>query len=163
MGGVFEVLALERNEPLIPAHVGTLVDGHGEMAAAEQLARVSGVGGDGGGNPFGVKARAGAHLAGRCEIDDEHAHRSVALRLQDETALELERGTQHDGEHDGLAQELGHRERIVVAAQDGIDRRPQPHNAAAQVECAHFKRQDGVIGTGSRRLPNRDVHSGIVH
>ena len=36
--GGFEIAALERDQPLIAAHVGALIDGHGEMAAAEQLA-----------------------------------------------------------------------------------------------------------------------------
>ena len=37
--GVFERAALERDHALVAAHVGALVDGHGEMAVAEQIAR----------------------------------------------------------------------------------------------------------------------------
>ena len=61
--GLFEVVALERNKPLIAAHVGALIDGHGEVAVAEQLAGLGLAGGDGRGDPIGVEARAGAHLA----------------------------------------------------------------------------------------------------
>jgi hypothetical protein len=35
-----------------------------------------------------------------------------------------------------------------VAAENDIDRRSEPDNAAAQIERAYFKRQDGVIETG---------------
>ena len=75
-------------------------------------------------------------LLGRGEIDHEHAHRPVALRLQDETAFEFERRAKHDREHDRLAEQLGDRQRVIVVAQDGIDRRPEPHDAAAQIERA---------------------------
>src|SRR5580704_13382188 len=40
MRGLFEAAAFERHKPLITAHFAALVDGHGEMAAAEQLARL---------------------------------------------------------------------------------------------------------------------------
>ena len=59
--------------------------------------------------------------------------------------------------------ELGDRQRIVVAAQDGIDRRPEPHDAAAQIERADLERQDGVVDAGLRRRPNRNGQIGIVH
>ena len=38
--GVFQAAAVERNQTLVAAHVGALVDGHGEMAAAEQRAGI---------------------------------------------------------------------------------------------------------------------------
>ena len=38
--GPFKVAALERNQALIPAHLGTLIDGHGQMPVAEQAFRV---------------------------------------------------------------------------------------------------------------------------
>ena len=40
MRGVFERAAVERDQALIAAHVGALVDGHGEMALAEQRAGI---------------------------------------------------------------------------------------------------------------------------
>jgi len=107
--------------------------------------------------------RAGAHPAGRGEIDHQHTHRPVALGLQNETALELQGGAQHDGEHDGFAKKLGDRQRVVVAAEDGIDRRSEPYDAAAQIERADLERQDRIIDAGLRRRPNRDGQIGIVH
>ena len=38
MRGVFQIAAFERDQALIAAHVGALVDGHGEVALAEQRA-----------------------------------------------------------------------------------------------------------------------------
>ena len=63
--GVLEVAALERDQALVAAHVGALVDGHGEMAVAEQRAGVGLARRDRGGDALLVEARAGAHLAGR--------------------------------------------------------------------------------------------------
>ena len=56
--GVFEVVAFERHQSLIAAHVGTLVDGHGEMAVAEQLAGRGLARGDRRCDAVGVKPRA---------------------------------------------------------------------------------------------------------
>ena len=83
-----------------------------------------------------VEARAGAHLAGAAEIDHQHADRPVGLGLQDEAALDLQRRAEQHGQRDGLAEQLGDRRRIVVAREDLVDRRPEPHDAAAQVEGA---------------------------
>ena len=66
MRGVLEAAAVERDQALVAAHVGALVDGHGEMAVAEQRAGVGLAGRDRGGDARRVEARAGAHLAGRC-------------------------------------------------------------------------------------------------
>ena len=151
------------NKSLVAAHIRTLIDGHGEMAAAEQLSRLVLAGGDGGSDALGVKARASAHFAGRGEIDHQHADRAVALGLQNEPAFEFERGAEHDSQHDRLAQELGDRQRIVVAAQDGVDCRPKPDDAAAQIERTDFERQDRVVDAGLRRRPNRNGQIGIVH
>ena len=149
--GLLEIAAFERDKPLVAAHLRTLVDGHGEMAVTEQLAGRCGVGGDRRGDALGIEAGAGPHLARRGEIDHQHAHRSVALGLQDEAAIEFERGAQHDREHDRLAEQLCHRRRIIVAPQDGVDRRPEPHDAAAQIERLDRKRQDGVVEPRLRR------------
>ena len=135
MRGVFQRAAFERDQALVAARVGALVDGHGEMAVAEQRAGRGLAGLDGAGHPRRVEARAGAHRAGAAEIDHQHADRAVGLGLQDEAAVDLQRRAEHDGEHDGLAQQLGHRLRIIVAGQNLVHHRPEPHHAAAQVEA----------------------------
>ena len=70
---------------------------------------------------------------------------------------------QHHCQHDGLAEKLRHRRRVIVAGQDGIDRGAQPHDAAAQVEGLHRKRQDGVVAAGLLGLADGNGEFGIVH
>ena len=84
MRGVFQCAAVERHQALIAAHVGALIDGHGEMALAEQLAGCFAFR-DRRGDALLIEPRASAHLVGRGEIDHQHADRTVALGLQDET------------------------------------------------------------------------------
>ena len=161
--GVFERAAVERDQSLVAAGVGPLVDGHGEVAFAEQGAAVGRVVGDRRRDARLVETRAGAHLAGRGEVHHQHAHRAVALRLQDEAALDLERRAEHDGEHHRLAQELGDRRRIGVLLQDLVHHRPEPHHAAAQIELGHFERHHGVVGGGGRRRAGGDFDIRCVH
>ena len=172
MRGVFQRAAVERHQALVAVHVGALVDGHGEMALAEQRAAVRLARSDRRGDTVLVEAGAGAHLVGRGEIDHQHAHWAVALRLQNEAAVDLQRCAEHDGEHHRLAQELGHRIRIGMTFENLVDERPQPHHAAAQIEAAHLEGHDGVVGRGRRRRArgNFDVgaalpfgHDGFGH
>ena len=86
MRGVFETAAFERDQALIAAHVRALVDGHGEMAVAEQRAGILAVL-----QPRRVEPRIGAQPVRRLEIDDQERHRTVGLRLQDEAAVEFQR------------------------------------------------------------------------
>src|SRR4051794_35785935 len=82
--GVFEAAALERDQALVAAHVGALVDGHGEVTLAEQIA---------GALAFlqagGVEARISTQPIRRLEVDDEKGDRAVGPGLQDEAAFEL--------------------------------------------------------------------------
>jgi hypothetical protein len=39
----------------------------------------------------------------------------------------------------------------------------EPHDAAAQIERLHRKRQDGVVAAGLCRLADRNVDVGIGH
>jgi hypothetical protein len=103
-----------------------------------------------------VKARAGPHVAGRGKIDDQHAHRAVALGLQDEAAVEFEARAEHHRQHDGLAEQFCHRRRVIMATQDGIDRGTEPYDAAAHVERLDRERQDRVIESGLIGLANRN-------
>ena len=36
--------------------------------------------------------------------------------------------------------------RIIVARQDFVDRGPEPHHAAAQIQRRHLEGKDGVVG-----------------
>ena len=145
-------LAFKRHQALVAAHVGTLIDGHGEMAAAEQMSRLGFVRGHGGGDPRGVEARAGAHLAGRGEIDHQHAHRTVALGLQDERPSNLSAEPSRTREHDRFAEQLGDRRRIVVAVRmsstAGPSRTTRPRRSSAATS-------NGRIVSSSRFAPAR--------
>ena len=61
------------------------------LTMAEQRSAVGLAGGDRFLDAGAVETRAGAHLVGRGVVDDQHAHRAVGLRLQDEAAFDLER------------------------------------------------------------------------
>src|SRR5216684_3850917 len=159
--GMLEILALERDDALVAGGVRALVDGHGQMAMAEQRAGIGGAGGDRGGHPVGIEAGAAAHLAGRGVVDDQHPHRAVALRLQDEAAFELQRRAEQHREHDALAQQLGDGRRIAMARKNGIDGGPEADHAPAQVERLDLERQDGVVCGSLRRRACRNL--GFVH
>ncbi len=156
MRRLFEAAAIERDQALIAVHVAALIDGHGEMAAAEQFAAGGLAGRDRGRDALAVEARTGPHPPAGHVVDHQHAHRPVALRLQDEAAVEFQRGAEQDGERDGLAEQLGDRRRIVVPREDIVDRGAEPHHAAAQIERRHLERQDGVVGRMRRRRAGRD-------
>ena len=121
------------DDALVAGHVGALVDGEREMAAAEQLRR-RGAPRPTRGEPLGVEARIGAHAVGRLEIDDQHVDRAVGARLQLKAAFELQRSAQQDGQHDHLAHQPRHRRGIGVAFEDAVDDGPEAHDAAARIE-----------------------------
>ena len=138
--GILEVAAVERHQSLVAAHVRALVDGHGEVATAEQVG-----GREPGLQPACVEARIGAQRIGRGEIDDDHRHRAVGLGLQDEAAVEFQRGAEQRCQHDGLAEQLADGRGIIVLGQDLVERRAKPHQATAHVERIDLVGQHGVI------------------
>jgi len=131
------------------------------MPAAKQNAAV-GLAGRGG-DLRGVKTGAGAYLAAAAQIAYQHAHRPVGLRLQDETALEFQRRAEQHGEHHGLAEQPGDWLRIIMARENGVDRRPEPHHLAAQLEGGNGERHDGIVGGELRRRAHRNGAVGIGH
>ena len=50
-----------------------------------------------------------------------------------------------------------------MTGQDGVDRRPKPHQAAAQVQRLDGERQHDVIDRGRLGRPDRDVCLGCIH
>ena len=161
--GILERAALERDQPLVAAHVGALVDGHREMAAAEQRARIGLARGHRGRDALLVEARAGPHLAGRDEVDHQHAHRPVGLRLQDEAALELQRGAEQHAEHDRLAEQLGDRLRDSRGRSGSCRPRARaaPHGRAGRGR--DLERQDRVVGRNLRGCAAGYRDIGIGH
>ena len=100
---------------MVAAHVGALVDGHGEVSSTKQRADVGFAGLDRRSHARSVEAGAGAHLVRAAEVHDQHAHRPVGLGLQDEASFELQGGAEQDRKRDRLAEQLGDRRRIIVA------------------------------------------------
>jgi hypothetical protein len=160
---VFEALALERDNALVAGGVRSLVDGHGEMATAQQRARVGCSRCNGGRDAGGVETGAGTHFARRGVVDDQHTHRPVALGLEDEAALEFECRAEQHRKHDRLAQKLRHRRRITVARKNRVDRRTEAHDAPPQIERLDLEGQDRVIRGGRRRRACWNFDAGIGH
>ena len=145
---VLERAAIERDEALIAVHIGTLVDGHGKVPLAEQRGAGRIACRDCRGHAVFVEAGAGAHLVGGDEIHHQHPHGTVALRLQNETAIDLQRRAQHHRQHQRFTKELGDGLRIGVPRKDFVDGRAKTNHAAAQVELGHLERHDGVVERG---------------
>jgi len=80
MRRILERTAVERDQTLVAAGGAALIDGHREMALAEQRAGVGLAGGNGGLDALFAEARAGPHLAGRGEIHDQQANRPIGAR-----------------------------------------------------------------------------------
>ena len=148
MRGVFQIAALERHQPLIAAHVRPLVDGHGEMALAQQRAGIQARR-----EPRRIEARIGAQPVRRLKIHDQERYRPVGLGLQDEAAVELQRRAEQRRQHDRLAEQLADRRRIIVLVEDVVERGTEPRQPSAQVERSDLERQHGVVdrnGDGAR-------------
>ena len=149
MCGVFEAAAFERHQALVAAHVRSLIDGHREMALAEQRAGVlTGL------EPLRVEARIGAQAIRRLEIDDQKRHRAIGLGLQNETAVEFQRRAEQRRQHDRLAEQLADGRRIIVLGQDVVERGAEPGQAAAQIERIDLERQHRVVDRNGRRRTN---------
>ena len=142
---LFEAVALERDDALVAVHVDALVDGHREMALAEQLAGLGLAALDRARHRVGVEAGIAAQAVRRVEVDDDQVHRPIGLGLEDEAALELQRRADQRSQHHRLAEEAGDRRRIVVAVEDGIERRPEPDGAAAAIERLEGEGHDDVV------------------
>ena len=82
-------VVFEGNDALIALHIDALVDGHCEMSLAEQRRGCRGIET---GDRLAIEPCVAAHLARRCEVGDDHVDRSRGIGLQDEFALEFERG-----------------------------------------------------------------------
>src|SRR6266508_1768986 len=160
---VFEPLALERHDPLIAGGIRSLVDGHGQMSAAEQRAWIGRANCNGLRNAGGIKAGAAAHLTGRGVVDDQHPHRPVALGLENETAFEFQGRTEQYGKHNPLAQKLRHRRGITVTRQDRVDGRAKTHDPATQIERLDLEGQDRVVDGGRRWRACWNFDVGIGH
>src|SRR5262249_18146707 len=111
----------------------------------------------------GIEAGAGAHLAGRGVVYDQHPHRPVTLGLEDETALEFQRRAEQHRKPDRLAQKLRDRRGIAVARKNRVDRRTGTNDAPAQVDCLAVVGQIRVSRRGRRWRECWYFDCGISH
>ena len=133
-------LPFQRDDALVARGFTAAIDGEGEVAVAEQVAVLGRLR-----QALGIVAGEGADAVGRVEIDHQHVDEAVALRLQLEAPLHLQRGAEQHGEGRRLADEAGHRRRVLVLAQDVVDAGAEPHHAAAHVERLDGEGQDAVV------------------
>ena len=120
------------DEALVAFGIRPLVDREGKMSGADQ-ARRRGPGGDHRGQALAIVLRIAAHRAiGGDIVRDQQLDRPVGARLQRQDAVELEHRGDRRGENDEFAEPRRDGVGIVVPAEDGIDRRAQPHQPAAQ-------------------------------
>ena len=172
MRGVFQTAAVERDQALVAAHVRALVDGHGEMALAEQRAGVLALL-----QARGVEARIGAQPVGRLEVDDQERHRAVGPGLQDEAAVEFQRRAEQRRQHDGLAEQLADRRRdnrawCRMSSSAGPSRVRRPRRSSASTSNGSTASSTGTadgartgrLGRGFdvRGLGNHGALSGVV-
>ena len=90
-----------------------------------------------------------AHGAIGRHVGDDQPDRPVALGLQGEDAVIFERAGEQHGKGDRLAEHRRDRLGIGVLRQDPVDRRAEPHQAAAQRERVDLKRLDQIVGRGA--------------
>ena len=141
VGGFGQALAFERHHALIALGVGAAVDGHGEMALAEE-----------GGHRAAEARRRARPRSGHSRassrhliVGDQQIDRPVGRSLENELALEFERGAEQRGERHSLAEQLRHRLGIVMARQDGVDHGPELDQAADHVGLLRLERQDQIV------------------
>uniref|UniRef100_UPI00311D4382 hypothetical protein n=1 Tax=Thauera sp. SDU_THAU2 TaxID=3136633 RepID=UPI00311D4382 len=136
-----------------------LVDGEGEDALAEQLMRGGAAFRDRRVERGTVEAGIGAHVLRRGEIRDEEIDRPVALGLDNQLALELERGAEQHRQRDRLGQQPGDRQRIIVPSEDAVQHGAELDGATAHVQALDLERQDMIVAGESGLAEFGDILS----
>ena len=86
-------------------------------------------------------------------VGEQHGNRPIALRLQAEGAAEFQRGGKPSRQRQRLADKPGHHRVVVMAGQQCVGERPQPHEPAANRALGQEERQDAARDNdiGNRR------------
>ena len=145
---------------------GALVDGEGEIAAAEQLAAA----GDGSARAAGLEllrlgAGIAAQRAGVGAVGEQHRHGAVALGLHAERAAEFQRRGERRRQRQRLAESRGHGRMVVVAGQQRVGERAEPDQAAAHRPARQVERRDAARhdDVGHRRAGAVEEGGGVGH
>ena len=137
----FQPLTLERDHALIAIHLAARIDSEGHVTVAEKVvARARSAL-----EPRPVEPRERAQMRRRVEIDQKHGDRAVALGLQLEPAVHLQGRSEQGGERHRFRHQLRHRFWIVVALEELVDRRPEPHQSAPRTQGFDGERQHDVV------------------
>ncbi len=171
MGGLGQRVARQIHDALIPLHLFALrVDGEGEVTLAQQQGHQGAVAARPdfqAFQPFGVETGITTQMPRRAAIGHQGRDRAVALGLQREDAIEFQGRGHGGGQRHRLGQQMRHRLGIGMPAQDAVDRRAQPHQAAAHVALLDLERQRQVVVKGKRthaanimRLRRRNTRRG---
>ena len=140
-----EVAAFDGDNALMAVLLRPLVHGERQVAAAEQLIGAGGRGGfQQGGQRVGLGARIAAQRAGVGAVGEQHRDRAVAFGLQAERAAEFQRAGQRGGERQGLAGEPRDDGVVVVAGQQRVGQRAEPHQPAAHRAVRQVERRDAA-------------------
>ena len=81
----------------------------------------------------------------RLVVHHQERHRAVCLGLKNEAAFEFQRRAEQRRQHNRLAEQFADGRRIVVLGENVVQRRTEPHQAAAHVERIDLIGQHGVI------------------
>ena len=129
----------QRHDALVARRQAVRLYGEGEVALAEQIAAGAVA------QRLGVEARQRPQIGRRVEVDQQHVERPVALRLQLEAALLLQRRAEQHRQRRRLGDDAGDGGRVIVALQDGVERRPEPRHAPSRREPLDGIGSDDVV------------------
>ncbi|MNE16657.1 hypothetical protein D3C80_1096100 [compost metagenome] len=163
LGAQRQALALDGGDALGALEVGAAIHRHDEDPLAQQrLGAGAGEAFGDGGHLVRVEAAEAAQMARRVVVGDDVAHRPVALGLDDQTALELERRADDGGQDAGFAQQGGDRLGIGVGRQDGVHRLAQSHQAAAHRPAFDLEGGGEVVRGGGGMGGGRVIGHGFI-
>ena len=157
LGAVGQGRPRQLDDPLVAVGVLALIDSKGDIALAEQ-ARHRQLGrarldrpcpGQHDVQLCRIVLGIAAHSTIGRHIRHDHPDRPVALGLKGKDAVIFEGAGEQHGKGDRLSEHRRDRLGIGVLRQDAVDRRAEPHQAAAQRERIDLKRLDQIIRRGA--------------
>ncbi|MNE48561.1 hypothetical protein D3C80_1430320 [compost metagenome] len=144
-GNLFQRRAVHRHDALIGLHALALIDGEGEYALTKKLRRRGLAILDGSSQCILVVTSIGAKRIRRGEISHEKIDGSVALGLNCELAIKFQRSTEQCRQHQCFCKQPCNRRRIIMATQNGVEKRPKLHRTATNIQALDLEGNNPVI------------------